>query len=263
MTIWSDALTSPVKGYLGRFLSHAGLALLVLISSACSVTQRPASPDNRTPLPAWLRDPLPREYILETGDVCDVKFFYHPEFNETELSIRTDGKITAQLVGDVVARGRTPSELAADLVDRYVQVGVRQPSISVFLRKSVGLRVFVGGEVNNPGMIPHDGQLTLSRAILQAGGPKATAALRSVVVLRDSRKGNDADPLFAVVDLKNLLAGGQDPVLQPYDVVFLPKSTIATLNQFVEQYIVKMIPGQLNAGFEYTIGQFTNIGPIR
>ena len=124
--------------------------------------------------------------------------------------------------------------------------------MAVLLRKSAGLRVFVGGEVNAPGMILHEGQMTLSRAILQAGGPKSTAELRTVVVLRDS--GDPAAPRFATVDLNKLVQSGVDPLLQPYDVVFVPKSTIARLNQFVDQYFVKMVPVTLSAGFSYTLG---------
>jgi len=191
--------------------------------------------------------------VLEVGDVFDLKFFYHPELNEMAIFVRTDGKVAAQLVGDVPARGRTTAELAADLTERYVGAGFRQPSVAVILRKSAGLRVFVGGEVNAPGMVPHDGHLTLSRAILQAGGPKNTAEVGSVVVLRDPGDAKEP-PRFATVDLNRLIREGADPVLQPYDVVVVPKSTIAKLNQFIDQYLVKMVPITFTAGFSYTLG---------
>ncbi len=187
-----------------------------------------------------------------------MKLFPQAELNEAELTVRTDGKISVQLVGDIEARGRTPSQLATALVEHYTRAGLRQPHVTIFLRKSAGLRVYVGGEVHNPGMIPHEGQLTLSRAILQAGGPASTAALDNVVILRDARTQDATNPLFAVVDFQKLLDGGQDPQLQPYDIVFLPKSTIATMNQFVDQYFVKLIPVTLTAGFSYSLGSFNS-----
>jgi protein involved in polysaccharide export with SLBB domain len=211
---------------------------------------RPVSPQGATP--DWLYAPVAREYVLELGDVLDLKFLYFPELNDTGVVVRLDGKISVQLIGDVVARGRTPSDLAADLAAKY---GLRRTSVSVLLRKSAGVRVFVGGEVNNPGMVLYDGRLTLAQAVIQAGGPKATAELESVVVLRDPGKGGGEDPLFAAVDLNDVLKGNKDPLLQAYDVVFVPKSRVAKLNQFIEQYIVKMIPATLSAGFAYTIGR--------
>lgn len=227
----------------------------IVTASACSHTSRfPATPT--TPEPSWLRDSWPQEYVLETGDICDVKLFPQAELNEAELTIRTDGKISVQLVGDIEARGRTPSQLATALVEHYTRAGLRQPHVTIFLRKSAGLRVYVGGEVQGPAMISHDGQLTLSRAIIQAGGLKSTAEPASIVILRTPPQRNESSPLFAVVDYRKLLEGGQDPLLQPYDIVFVPKSTIATLNQFVDQYFVKLIPVTLSAGFNYSIGRF-------
>lgn len=206
--------------------------------------------------PEWLLHPGIRDYVLEVGDVFDLRLFYHPELNENGIVIRTDGNVSVLLLGDVPARGRTPATLAADLANRYTEAGLRGPSVSVVLRRSAGLRVFVGGEVNTPGMIPHDGQLTLARAVLQAGGPKSTAELRSVIVLRDPGS-TGAPPRFASVDLDLLVRNGIDPVLQPYDVIFVPKSTISRLNQFIDQYFVKMVPVTLSAGFQYTLGTVT------
>jgi len=239
-----------------RLVSAMFAGMFLVTTSACSLTSRFSAAPPPTPEPSWLRDSLPREYVLETGDVCDVKLFPQVELNEAELTVRTDGKISVQLVGDIEARGRTPSQLATALIEHYTRAGLRQPQVTIFLRKSAGLRVYVGGEVQGPAMIPHDGHLTLSRAIIQAGDLRSTAEPSSVVIIRNPPQEKGSAPLFAVVDYRKLLEGGQDPLLQPYDIVFVPKSTIATLNQFVDQYFVKLVPVTLNAGFSYSIGRF-------
>lgn len=236
-------------------LLYVYLIAAMTVFSACSLISRPGGSGQET-LPDWLQVPTPREYVLEAGDVCDLKLFYHPELNENEVTVRPDGKISLQLIGDVEAKGKTPAALISELTERYSRAGLLQPAVSITLRKSAGLRVFVGGEVRNPGMFQYEGPLTLSRAILQAGGPVSTSALEHVVVLRDSQAKEAQHPLFAVVDFEKLMEGGQDPLLQPYDIVFLPKSTIATMNQFVDQYLVKMIPVTLTAGFSYSMGSF-------
>lgn len=236
-----------------RFI-HAGLVLACsIVATACTLGMTTESPPEAARAPAWLREPAARDYVLEIGDVFDVKFFTHPELNEAGTIVRPDGKISLPLVGDVIARGRTPTELTAFLTEEYDRAGLRRPRISVLLRKSAGLRVFVGGEVRNPGLVPYDGRLTFAQALLQAGGPKSTGEVGTIVLLRDPGDKN-AEPLFAVVDLDDVLKGRGDFVLQPYDIIFVPQSTIARLNQFIEQYIVKMIPVTLSAGFSYTLG---------
>ena len=197
-----------------------------------------------------------RRYLLEPGDQIDVKLFLHPELNENVV-IRSDGKIALQLVGEVNARGVTPGALTETLVTRYTEAGLLHPKVAVILRKVVGQRVFVGGEVNTPKMIPYDGRLTLTQALFEAGGLKPTAEPESVLVLRDDGQGS---PLYMTVSVtEDQLRAGSDLPLQPYDVIVVPKSAIATANQFVEQYLSKMVPSWLSgtAGFSYVTGTST------
>jgi protein involved in polysaccharide export with SLBB domain len=235
----------------------AGVGACAALAGACAPASGVTPTPGVGPSPVWLREPLPVEYKLDVGDVVDLKLYYHPDLSDKDVLIRPDGRIWAHLVGDVTARGLTPTELARQLREQYATLKIEQPEVAVVVRKSAGLRVFVGGEVNNPGMIPHEGWMTVSRAILQAGGPKATAEAGSVVLLRDpgARGGG---PLSAVLSLDSALAGGDDPLLQPYDVIFVPKSRIAKLNQYVDQYVVKMLPVTLSAGFYYTQGDPRN-----
>jgi protein involved in polysaccharide export with SLBB domain len=95
------------------------------------------------------------------------------------------------------------------------------------------------------------GNITALRAILAAGGFKNTGEVSSVVVLREQP---GSAPLFMVVNLEASL--GNDPdaadvALEPYDVVFVPKTRIAQVDQFIDQYIRQLIPISLNAGFSW------------
>jgi polysaccharide export outer membrane protein len=185
-----------------------------------------------------------RPYLLEPGDQMDVKLFLHPELNENVV-IRSDGKIALQLVGEVNARGVTPGALTETLMRRYTEAGLLHPQVVVILRKVVGQRVFVGGEVNAARMIPYDGRLTLTQALFEAGGLKPTAEAGSVLVLRDDGQGS---PVYMTVSVtEDRLRVGSDLPLQPYDVIVVPESAIATANQFVEQYLSKMVLSWLSA----------------
>ena len=103
--------------------------------------------------------------------------------------------------------------------------------------------MFVGGEVAAPGVVPLHGQVTCLQAILSTGGPKATARLTEVVLLRYLGE-NQAEA--RTVDLKKVVDGkASDTVLLPFDVVFVPRSKIAKVGLFVEQYINSLVPRSL------------------
>jgi protein involved in polysaccharide export with SLBB domain len=98
-----------------------------------------------------------------------------------------------------------------------------------------------------------EGKLTCLQAIIQAGGFKNTAKLKNIVILRN--QGTEK-PLFITINLKADLkkhAQHNDILLKPYDVVFVPKTFIAKLNQFVDQYIRQLIPVTTTVGFSYVL----------
>ncbi|HBY58283.1 MAG TPA: hypothetical protein DEH78_00570 [Solibacterales bacterium] len=122
----------------------------------------------------------------------------------------------------------------------------------VHVQKSF-LNVFVGGEVGTPGLITLQGRISVLTAVVRAGGAKNTARLDSVLLLRDT--GSPA-PAVEKIDLASIMAGRkQDVALKPFDVVLIPKTRVAKVNQFIDQYIRQNIPVFINAGFSYLLGQ--------
>ena len=194
-------------------------------------------------------DEADRGYVIEIGDLIDLKFFYTPQLNESVI-VRPDGKISLQLVDEITAAGLIPSELDALLTEKYAEK-LKYPEVAVIIRSFAGHRVYVGGEVRAPGMIATAGGTTSLQAILQAGGFLNTAEMSSVVVLRRQDGGK---PLFMTVNLLSDLKTNSthnDIILKPYDIVYVPKSKIAELNQLVDQYIDKLIPISLNLGYSW------------
>lgn len=190
------------------------------------------------------------DYFLQIGDIIEVKFFYNHELNE-RLIIRPDGKISLQLIDEVQAAGLTPSELDRVLTDKYSQ-RLQKAELVVMVKEFQRQRVYIGGEVNSPGLLPISGKITSLQAILQAGGFKDTAELKNIIIIR-KQQGRD-QPLFMTVNIfEDLRSRGKnnDIQLKPYDIVFVPKTTIAKMNQFVDQYIDKLIPISMNVGFTW------------
>jgi protein involved in polysaccharide export with SLBB domain len=210
---------------------RASFALAVALFAAACATDIPRLPDDRAVI-----EPE-SEYRIGPGDFLSVKFFHTAELNE-DVVVRPDGRISLQLVGDVMSAGRTPAELSTELQDRYAD-HLMQPAVTVIMRGFASQKAFVGGEVKSPTMVPIDGRSTLADAVFQAGGPLDTAALSSVILLRKSAEGREVYR----VDLGDSLEGREPlPVLRPYDVVFVPKSFIGKVGMYVELYINRIIP---------------------
>ena len=71
-----------------------------------------------SPPASSLPSPQMSEYRIQPGDQLDIKFYYHPELNES-LTVRPDGKISLQLIHEVPASGLTPEELRGLLKTKY------------------------------------------------------------------------------------------------------------------------------------------------
>jgi protein involved in polysaccharide export with SLBB domain len=191
-------------------------------------------------------------YRLRAGDLLRVVLYFHPNLTQ-ELQIRPDGRIAFPLAGDLVAAGRTPAELGQELTSR-LEVELRNADATVIVLRFADLRVYIGGEVNNPGVYPLVAPTTTLQALLQAGGTKRTASLGSVFVIRNQ----DGAPSILRLDLRQSklseIGTAHHEVLQPLDVVFVPKSGIAKVNDFVDQYITKVIPATVVLGLNYNFG---------
>lgn len=182
---------------------------------------------------------IPQEVRLAPGDEIEIKFYYTPDLNES-LTIRPDGKITLQMVDDVEVKGLTPDELRLELESLYTPY-IKEPAVSVIVRTLASQQIFIGGEVRTPGSIPISGNTTLLQAILQAGGfIKMSAKLSNVIVMRQ-----DEGKWYAgAFDLRDVVKGKESDsfYLKPMDIVYVPRTRIDKVNQWINQYITWMIP---------------------
>lgn len=204
-----------------------------------------------------LGEPREQNYSFELGDVIEVKFFYYPELNE-HITVRPDGMISLQLVGEVRAVGVTPSELSQILKQRYADY-LEKPEVVVLAREFANERIYVGGEVRTPSEIPIKGRLTLMQAVFKAGGLTDRARSSNVLLLRSE----GADLKVFKVNLDEVLEkGGNDVLLRPLDIVYVPKTLIAKVDQFVEQYINQIIPESVNFPFVYLMNPRESRGAV-
>jgi polysaccharide export outer membrane protein len=208
------------------------VGVLMLTAFGCGASINPA-----VTMEQMAAEPL-NDQVLAPGDVIDVKFLYNPELNDTQR-VRPDGKITLQLIGDVVAQGKDLNALQQELNQLYA-AELKKPSLTLTAKTLRNNKVYVDGEVNKPGDIEIPGRLTALEAIGQAGGFKDTAESASVLIIR-TRYGKHYG---AAINMKEALSGKemQPFYLRPGDVVYVPQTRIAQVNQWVEQHINRIIP---------------------
>jgi protein involved in polysaccharide export with SLBB domain len=229
----------------GRVMAVVLFALSLFALVGCQSVPPPAISiikSEEPAVPAVSSVPEDVRVSLAPGDSIEVKFFYTPELNETQ-TVRPDGNIALLLVGEVRAEGKTPAEMQDELVKRYSS-HLRNPQVTVIVRSLEGRRVYVGGEVKTPGVIPMPGQLTAMEAIMQAGGFNLLAAeLENVVIIRYKERQR----FGYMLNMKEALAGRdyQPFYLESRDIIYVPRTRIAEVNQWIDQHINKMLP-QIN-----------------
>lgn len=192
-------------------------------------------------------------YRLQPGDGLEVRFFYNPELNE-QAQVRPDGYLGFQLIGDLRVAGLTVPELTELLTQRYREdVKVTNPALTIQVRSYANRRVYVGGEVVRPSMLPLMGTQTVLGAIAEAGGLKASAKRNEVVVVRRDPQGV---PQLIRLGLKARKGAAPEAAafeLQPLDVVLVTESGISRANRAVDQYVRQMVPFLVTAGFSYIL----------
>ncbi|GAB6194949.1 polysaccharide biosynthesis/export family protein [Lysobacter xanthus] len=126
-------------------------------------------------------------YVLRAGDLIDVSVYRHPELSR-KLTLRPDGAVTVPLLGDVQAAGKSPSELARLLTQRY-EVRIRNPEVTVAVENPPEPVVFILGEVGVTRALPLRQAGNVAQALAQAGALPKSAAISRITVIRLNEQG--------------------------------------------------------------------------
>jgi len=218
-------------------LAFAWAALLAVAGCGPSPNVQSPPPTTET---AGLGAPA---YRLRPGDTIKIDFVTDRALS-FETPITPAGTVTLPLAGDLKATGKTVEELAADVVESMSPF-LLDPGVAVVLVKVGAQPIFVIGEVAKPGRVDSPEPLTVSRAIASAGGFLPTAQTGSVMVVRTVGVER---PTAYKIDLASVLSAkdlAQDIELHSNDVVYVPKSFIGNVGEFVSLFFDSIIPAQL------------------
>jgi polysaccharide export outer membrane protein len=165
----------------------------------------------------------PREVVLGVGDIIDINVWEQKDLS-TEVTVRPDGNITIPLVGDVQARGKTPTQLRDDIkkaLGNYLKLSAGN-EVVVIVKTYNSYAFTVNGEVSRPGLYMNHRYLRVADAIALAGGPTRFAKRTDIRILRVDLKGNQ---LSIPIDF-DLVASGKRPDMNIWvladDVIYVP-----------------------------------------
>lgn len=200
-------------------------AILAAFLTACASTpQYPPAPVKATPAPAQPGAPSPWLYILGPGDSINVFVWGNPEVSGS-FPIRPDGKVTMNLVEDLQASGRTPTQLAREIekvLARYIQ----DPVVTVTVAGGVGpydQQIRVLGQAVKPQTLSYREHMTLVDLMIMVGGITDFADGNRASILRTV----DGKPQQYSVRLNDLLKDGDISAnvdILPGDVLLIPES---------------------------------------
>ena len=181
-----------------------------------------ASPNTSLAQPAAMsRTPRTDEtFIIGNDDVLAISVWKEPDLTK-QIPVRSDGKISLPLIGDIQAAGRTPSQLEIDITDKLKSY-ITDPQVAVIVQQINSLKFNILGEVIKPGAYPLTAGTTIVDAIAIAGGFKDFAKKKGVYVLRPNPGGPELKYNFNYQEFIKGKNTKQNIMVKPRDTIIVP-----------------------------------------
>jgi polysaccharide biosynthesis/export protein len=159
-------------------------------------------------------------FQIGPDDVLAINVWKEPEISRS-VPVRSDGKVSLPLVGEVQASGQTPKQLEAEISKKLTSY-ISEPEVTVIVQQIKSQKFNILGQVAHPGTYPLSNPMTVLDAIALAGGFRDFAKKKSIYVLRQTADGSSTRLPF---NYKNVIKGKdtqQNVRLEPRDTVYVP-----------------------------------------
>lgn len=159
-------------------------------------------------------------FVIGDDDLLSVNVWKEPEVSKL-VPVRSDGKISLPLVGEVQAAGRTPLKLEQDIAARLKNY-ISEPEVTVIVQQINSRKFNILGMVSKPGTYPILNSATVLDAISLAGGFRDFAKQKNIYILRQNSDGTQTRIPF---NYKQVVKGenpAQNIPLQPRDTIVVP-----------------------------------------
>lgn len=196
----------------------ASILLVMWAMPAMVLAQATAAPPAAAPT---------ADYIIGPGDTIQVFVWRNTELSVT-VPVRPDGKISTPLVEDMVAIGKSPSQLARD-IEKVLSEFVRTPQVNVIVATAVSTfsQVRVVGQVKAPQALPYRQGLRVLDVVLASGGLTDFAAgNRAKIVRQETPNGAPREFKVRLNDMLNKGDLRYNLELKPGDVLIVPQALL-------------------------------------
>jgi polysaccharide biosynthesis/export protein len=164
--------------------------------------------------------PHDSSFLIGNDDVLAINVWKEPDISRS-VPVRSDGKISLPLVGEVQASGRTPLQLEQEIA-QHLKSYVAEPEVTVIVQQINSQKFNILGMVNRPGSFPLTNSPTVLDAIAVAGGFRDFAKQKSIYVLRQNPDGTQSRLPFNYKEVVKGQNGAQNVKLQPRDTIVVP-----------------------------------------
>jgi polysaccharide export outer membrane protein len=231
----ADSAAPDTRWLVGRTSCCAivAVALSLTLGAPAVVSQEPAAPSGQRASgtegrmgsdQAAAPSEVAPDYVIGPGDTVNIFVWRNPELSAL-VPVRPDGKISSPLVEDMVAAGKTTSQLAREM-EASLSTYIRSPKVNVIVTSalSASSQVRVVGQAGTPRALPYRDGLTVLDVVIAVGGLGEFAAGNRAKIVRLVPGGK---PKEIKVRLKNLIEKGdmsQNFEMKPGDVLVIPES---------------------------------------
>ncbi len=160
-------------------------------------------------------------FVIGNDDVLSINVWKEPDVSRATIPVRSDGRISLPLAGEIQAAGKTPLALEQDIASK-LQSYISEPEVTVMVTQINSRKFNILGQVNKAGSFPLTNSLTVLDAIALSGGFRDFAKKKSIYVLRQNADGTQSRIPF---NYKEVLKGEkpeQNIKLQPHDTIVVP-----------------------------------------
>jgi polysaccharide export outer membrane protein len=159
-------------------------------------------------------------FVIGNDDVLAVNVWKEPDISRS-IPVRSDGKISLPLVGEVQAAGRTPLALEKEIAGK-LQSFISEPEVTVMVQQINSQKFNILGQVVRPGSFVIANSVTVLDAIALAGGFRDFAKQKSIYILRQNSDGGQTKLPFNYKDVVNGKNLAQNVKLMPRDTIVVP-----------------------------------------
>jgi polysaccharide biosynthesis/export protein len=211
----------------GGWRAHALAFVVMLFPCAVFGAQPPATSAPQAPpapAPGSAQVEASASYIIGPGDAIQVFVWRNPELS-VSVPVRPDGKVSTPLVEDMVAVGKTPSQLARDIEQRLSEY-IRSPQVNIIVvnPQSSFSKITVVGQVATPGSVPYREGMTVLDVVLGSGGLAEFAAGNRAKLVRKDAGGKTKEIRVRLDDLVKKGRLKENVDVKPGDVLIVPES---------------------------------------